>query len=107
MNERTDSKNVDNVNPNHSQGTKCIEFMEVSFGTIPVLNFCLVNSFKYLWRYKDKNGEEDIKKAKWYLDYVVHRLDRDGRDNFPPDISVMADRLSNMYITVVDSNSNS
>ena len=29
---------------------------------------CLLNSFKYIWRTYNKNGREDIEKAKWYLD---------------------------------------
>ncbi|WP_304335285.1 DUF3310 domain-containing protein [Conchiformibius steedae] len=31
------------------------------------LNFNLGNAVKYLWRYSDKNGKEDLLKAKWYL----------------------------------------
>jgi peptide subunit release factor 1 (eRF1) len=23
-----------------------------------------------MWRYKNRNGLEDLKKAKWYLDYI-------------------------------------
>lgn len=64
----------DNVNnPKHYCGhvsVECIEVMRVTYGEVAVYNFCLANAFKYLWRYKDKNGEEDIKKAKWYLDYA-------------------------------------
>ena len=69
MSKEVDEK-VDNVNPNHYQGTKCIEFMTVALGDKAVYDFCVCNAFKYLWRFKDKNGEEDIKKAKWYLDYA-------------------------------------
>jgi hypothetical protein len=29
------------------------------------------NVFKYLWRYKDKNGIEDLRKANWYLDRLI------------------------------------
>ena len=37
-------------------------------GVEVVKGFCIVNAFKYLWRWKNKNGVEDVKKAKWYLD---------------------------------------
>lgn len=46
---------------------ECIQVMELTFGKNAVINFCMCNAFKYLWRYKNKNGEEDLKKAEWYL----------------------------------------
>ena len=62
----------DNVNhPAHYESQtslECIDVMEIAFGTDAVGNFCLCNAFKYLWRYKHKGGNEDVKKAKWYLD---------------------------------------
>ena len=30
---------------------------------------------KYLWRYRYKNGVEDLKKAKWYLDRLIEITD--------------------------------
>jgi len=33
--------------------------------------FCLGNVLKYLWRYKHKNGTEDLKKAMWYLERLI------------------------------------
>lgn len=52
----------DNTNPAHyrSQPVECIEFTEN-------LNFCMGNAFKYIWRYRKKNGLEDLQKAEWYL----------------------------------------
>lgn len=29
------------------------------------------NIMKYLWRYRYKNGTEDLKKAKWYLEKLI------------------------------------
>lgn len=31
------------------------------------LSFNIGNIIKYLWRFEDKNGLEDLKKANWYL----------------------------------------
>lgn len=99
----------DNVNnPQHYAGStslECIECMRVTFGEKAVYNFCLCNAFKYLWRYKNKNGEEDIKKARWYLDYVQHDIERDG-DCIPYSVHKMYDRLNNLYIDIVDKISN-
>lgn len=56
----------DKINPNHykgkQHGIECITLTAK-------MNFTLGNAVKYLWRYKDKNGLEDLKKALWYLDY--------------------------------------
>ena len=49
---------------------ECIQVMELVFGANAVRGFCLCNAFKYMWRYKNKNGLEDLKKAQWYMDYV-------------------------------------
>ena len=32
---------------------------------------CTGNAIKYLWRWKKKNGIEDLKKAQWYLNYLI------------------------------------
>ena len=64
----------DNINPNHyksSTSLECIEAMQISFGRETVLHFCLCNAFKYIWRWKNKNGEEDLNKASWYIDYAI------------------------------------
>lgn len=66
-------QDVDNVNhPKHYEGNtslECIETMLVAFGREATMNFCMLNAFKYLWRYKNKNGYEDVKKAEWYCEY--------------------------------------
>jgi|TARA_R110000796_G_scaffold46751_2_gene113056 hypothetical protein len=33
------------------------------------------NIMKYLWRYKYKNGKEDLKKAQWYLNKLIEVYD--------------------------------
>lgn len=35
------------------------------------LNFCEGNVIKYVTRYKDKNGVEDLKKAMHYLEFLI------------------------------------
>ena len=37
------------------------------------LSFNLGNAIKYLWRFEHKNGLEDLKKARWYLDDEIKR----------------------------------
>ncbi len=35
------------------------------------LNFCQANVVKYICRYKDKGGKEDLEKAKHYIDLLM------------------------------------
>lgn len=64
----------DNINPDHyksSTSLECIEAMQIVFGREAVLHFCLLNAFKYIWRWKNKNGTEDLDKASWYVDKAL------------------------------------
>ena len=61
---------MSNINPDHYKNQtslECIEAMEIVFGTEAVMHFCALNAFKYIWRWKNKNGDEDLHKALWYL----------------------------------------
>ena len=73
----------DNVNhPAHYAGAtsmECIDAMELAFGKEGVFLICLGNAFKYLWRYRNKNGREDLDKAEWYL----NRAHRNGLNGIP------------------------
>jgi hypothetical protein len=40
------------------------------------LGFYEANIVKYVTRYKDKNGIEDLKKAKWYLDRLITNMEQ-------------------------------
>ena len=35
------------------------------------------NIMKYLWRYRYKNGAEDLKKAQWYLTELIDVVEND------------------------------
>lgn len=55
--------------PNHytDGGMECIDEMLLVFGKRVVADFCLCNVWKYRYRALGKNGEEDLKKADWYM----------------------------------------
>lgn len=40
------------------------------------LGFCEGNIIKYVSRYKDKNGIEDLKKAKHYLEFLIEEVEK-------------------------------
>ena len=68
----------DNINPDHYKSEtslECIEAMEIIFGRDAVIDFCRCNAWKYIWRWKNKNGTEDLGKAKWYLERAYNMLD--------------------------------
>ena len=39
------------------------------------MDFLEGNVLKYLWRYKEKNGVEDLKKAKVYLEKLISEVE--------------------------------
>ena len=58
-----------------SGGIECIDAMQAAFGVEAVKDFCLCNAFKYLWRHRSKNGVEDLKKARWYLNRLIEEVE--------------------------------
>ena len=47
---------------------ECIDAMVASQGKTAVMDYCVCNAFKYIWRHKHKSSEiVDIEKAIWYL----------------------------------------
>ena len=63
--------------PQHYTSTsiECIDAMRETQGDEAVKNFCVCNAFKYLWRHNSKNGDEDVRKASWYLNKAVEIMD--------------------------------
>ena len=65
----------DNVNhPLHyTQGAiECIDAIkEATKGLFGIEAVCTANIIKYVWRWKFKNGVEDLRKADWYLQRLI------------------------------------
>lgn len=64
--------------PNHYTAGKveCIEALEAATVNLSGLEaVCTGNAIKYLWRWQQKNGVEDLKKARWYIDRMISRLE--------------------------------
>lgn len=72
------AKVISNVNHpnhyNHDGGVECIDALKSALGPEGFKGFCAGNVIKYTWRYQHKNGIEDCKKAKWYLDALIEEL---------------------------------
>ena len=77
--------NKDNVNhPSHyTQGDiECIDAIKAAtVGKTGIEAACVANVIKYLWRYEAKNGVEDVRKAKWYIDRLIKELTSERTDS--------------------------
>ena len=68
----------DPINPNHyKQGkVECIDCIESATSNLTGFEgFCTGNAIKYLYRWKQKGGKQDLEKARWYLNRML------GEDN--------------------------
>ena len=63
--------------PNHYTfgSVECIEALRACMSTEAFCGFCKGNVLKYLWRYEHKNGIEDLKKARQYLNWMIQKLE--------------------------------
>jgi len=41
------------------------------------MDFLEGNIIKYVWRHKLKGGVESLKKARWYLNYLIMKLEKE------------------------------
>ena len=68
--------NVDMVNspPHYNQaGVECIDALRAA--TDEGYQYYLQgNIIKYLWRYRYKNGVQDLEKAQWYLEKLIEEI---------------------------------
>ena len=71
----------DTVNhPSHytSGGVECIEAIKASMTADGFADYCKGNIIKYIWRWRDKGGVEDLKKAQVYLGWLIEAADDDS-----------------------------
>lgn len=72
----------DNVNhPSHytQGGIECIDAIKAAtVGLTGIEAVCTGNAIKYMWRWKFKNGAEDIRKAMWYLEKLLKEVESEN-----------------------------
>ena len=85
---KTDTSTYEKIKPliidvvNHPKhytrgGIECIDAIKAAtVGKTGIEAVCVANVVKYLWRYEEKNGVEDVKKARWYLERLISELER-------------------------------
>ena len=61
------------IEPDHyrGDGVECIDALRACLSPDGFQGFCAGNVIKYVWRYREKNGTEDLNKARWYLDKLI------------------------------------
>lgn len=70
---------ADNVNhPAHYSGDiECIDAIAAATADLKGEEaVCTGNALKYLWRWKKKNGIEDIRKAIWYCNRIIEKSEK-------------------------------
>ena len=76
---KMDENVPDTVNhPQHytQGGIECIDALKAAtVGKRGIEAVCVANVIKYLWRYEEKNGIEDVRKAKWYIERLLKELE--------------------------------
>lgn len=63
--------------PNHyTQGkVECLEALEsATQGLVGIEAVDTANAIKYLWRWKHKNGVQDLHKAIFYINHLIARI---------------------------------
>jgi hypothetical protein len=70
---------MDMVNhPHHyTQGkVECIDALESATINLKGLDaVCTANAIKYLWRWQEKDGVRDLRKAMWYINKMLESRD--------------------------------
>ena len=68
------AKPDDKVNhPSHyiNGGIECIEAIKASMPRDGFQDYCKGNVLKYIWRWRQKGGVEDLEKARVYLSWLI------------------------------------
>ena len=61
-------------------GVECIEAIKAAVTTAPPVQAVFVaNILKYVWRYREKNGTQDLMKARWYLNELINEVSKDDK----------------------------
>lgn len=76
--------------PDHYQMKNGLEVIDIIDAVTDVKAFCKGNAIKYICREDKKNGVEDLKKADWYIQYLIDYEQRE--------IKKQVDQLTNQMM---------
>jgi hypothetical protein len=65
--------------PSHyckGEGIECIDAIDAAISDLSGSEaHYTATALAYLWRWRSKNGAQDLKKARWYLDRLIERVE--------------------------------
>tara|TARA_Y100001973_G_C5193290_1_gene332404 strand:- start:737 stop:964 length:228 start_codon:yes stop_codon:yes gene_type:complete len=66
-----------NSPPHYNSGDiECIDAIKESMTPEAFKGYLKGNIQKYIWRYENKKGVEDLKKAQWYLNKLIKTVEK-------------------------------
>lgn len=68
----------DKINPQHYQrnGMECIDAIKAAVQNLSGAEaFETGSAIKYLWRWKEKGGKDDLKKAVWFINDMISDIE--------------------------------
>ncbi len=90
----------DTVNhPAHycSGGIECIDAIKAATEGLTCLEaVCTGNAMKYIWRWKKKNGVEDLRKADWYIRRLIRELEEPPKNELERTAMSTSSRLARL-----------
>jgi hypothetical protein len=69
---------IDPINPNHYQrdGMECIDAIKAAVQNLSGAEAYETGSaIKYLWRWKEKGGQDDLNKAIWFIQDMIAEIE--------------------------------
>lgn len=75
--------------PHYNTGeVECIEAIESMLSADEYRGYLRATAFAYRWRYRHKNGIEDLKKAAWYENRLLDfEIGQQGADSLKPEFN--------------------
>lgn len=101
------NNNIDHPAHYCQGGIECIDAIKAAtVGKTGIEAVCVANVIKYIWRYENKNGLEDCKKAAWYVNRLIQELEskntnQNQNDEYNIENYQGCDTCKNYYISMV------
>lgn len=84
---------TDKINPSHYQrdGMECIDAIKAAVQNLSGAEaYCTGSAIKYLWRWKEKGGKDDLNKAIWFIkDMIAEIEDEELQEDLRAEASVL------------------
>ena len=78
--EEKQTKDLVNNPPHYNKGNiECIDAIEAMLTHEEYVGYLRGNSLKYRWRFRYKNGIQDLEKAEWYENRLMEVLNNNNK----------------------------